>query len=276
MNVSLLDPEGSRRRRSALSTLGRLFFAVAMAAFGIQQLVSGELVRLAPPLPAWMPWHPFWAYVTGALLLAAGAAIALRIGARWAAAALGVMLLFDIVVLHLPKALANAGVGAAWTNPCKALAMLGGVLILAAVLPEDRAGGSPALERTFSKLTSLGPVFLAAFMILGGIQHFVYRDFVATLVPSWIPNPMFWTCFAGVALIAGGIGLLVPKTARWAALMTGLMILSWVVLLHIPRALAAPHDPGETSGVFEALAFSGVAFILADRRRPRFGVDSSR
>jgi uncharacterized membrane protein YphA (DoxX/SURF4 family) len=251
---------------SALATIGRLFFAVSMAAFGIQQLVFGELVRLAPPLPAWMPWHPFWVDATGVLLLAAGAAIALRIGARWAAAVLAVMLLFDIVLLHLPRALATAGVGAAWTNPCKALAMLGGVLILAAVLPEDKAGGSPALERGFAKLAPLGPLFLATFMVLGGIQHFVYSDFVATLVPAWIPNPMFWTCFAGVALIAGGIGLLVPRTARWAALMTGLMILSWVVLLHIPRALADPHQPAETSGVFEALAFSGIALMLASLR----------
>jgi hypothetical protein len=40
-----------------------------------------------------------------------------------------------------------------------------------------------------------------------------------------------------------------------------------VVLLHIPRALAIPHDAGEMSGVFEALALSGAAFILADRGR---------
>jgi len=41
--------------------------------------------------------------------------------------------------------------------------------------------------------------------------------------------------------------------------------LGWVILLHIPRALADLHNIGETSGVFEALALSGAAFILADR-----------
>ena len=61
--------------------------------------------------------------------------------------------------------------------------------------------------------------------------------------------------------------MLVPKTARLAALMSGIMMFLWVVLLHIPRALADPGDVGETSGVFEALALSGAAFILADRRR---------
>jgi uncharacterized membrane protein YphA (DoxX/SURF4 family) len=61
------------------------------------------------------------------------------------------------------------------------------------------------------------------------------------------------------------VGILVPKTARLAATMTGIMILLWVLLLHIPRAVADPHAAGETSGVFEALAFSGIAFILASR-----------
>jgi hypothetical protein len=46
------------------------------------------------------------------------------------------------------------------------------------------------------------------------------------------------------------------------------MILLWVVLLHIPRALAL-HNAGETAGIFEALAMSGIAFILADRRPDR-------
>jgi uncharacterized membrane protein len=114
----------------------------------------------------------------------------------------------------------------------------------------------------FRKLSPLGPLFLALFLILGGIQHFVYLDFVTKLVPSWIPGPRLWVYFTGLALIAGGVGILVPKTSRLAATMTGIMILLWVLLLHIPRALADPHAAGEISGVFEALALSGVAFIL--------------
>ena len=113
----------------------------------------------------------------------------------------------------------------------------------------------------------LGPLLLSGFMILGGIQHFVYIDFVAKLVPAWVPEPRFWGYLTGVALIAGGAGILLPKTARLAATMSGIMIFLWVVLLHIPRALADLSNMGEASGVFEALAMSGVAFMLADRRR---------
>ena len=67
-------------------------------------------------------------------------------------------------------------------------------------------------------------------MMLGGIQHFIYTDFVATLIPAWIPGHLFWTYFAGVVLIAGGAGLIFSQTARLAAALTGVMLLLWVVL----------------------------------------------
>jgi len=113
--------------------------------------------------------------------------------------------------------------------------------------------------------TYLGRFCLGAFMILAGIQHFQFAQFVQTLVPVWIPGHLFWTYFAGVALIAGGFGLFLPPTARLAAVLTGLMIFLWVVLLHIPRALAAAPEQArnEWVAVFEALACAGIGFVLA-------------
>jgi uncharacterized membrane protein YphA (DoxX/SURF4 family) len=110
------------------------------------------------------------------------------------------------------------------------------------------------------------------------LQHFIYADFVATLVPAWIPGHYFWTYFAGIALIAGGAGLIIPQTARLAATLTGLMIFLWVVLLHIPRALAAvgPQIRNEWTAVFEALFFSGIAFVLAASLRNANRVPSEK
>src|SRR4051812_21400299 len=244
----------------SLSTLGRLLFAISMIAFGIQQHLTGSFVRLVPLLH----FSPL-AHGTASILVVTGVVIAIGRNARWAAGLLSALLLLAILFLHLPKVATNPMAGFMWTNPAKALAMLGGMIILAGALPPDEAGS--ALARLFQKLAPLGPLFLAGFLILGGIQHFVYLDFVTKLVPSWVPSPQLWVYFTGLALIAGGVGILLPKTARLAALMTGIMILLWVLLLHIPRAVADPHNPGETSGVFEALAFSGVAFILAERAR---------
>jgi uncharacterized membrane protein len=106
-------------------------------------------------------------------------------------------------------------------------------------------------------------VLLAVFLTICGIQHFVYADFVTTLVPAWLPGLRFWTYFTGTALIAGGLGLLVPQSRALAATLSGLMIFLWVFLVHIPRSMADLHNPSEMSGVFEALALSGVALLVA-------------
>jgi uncharacterized membrane protein len=232
------------------STLGRIFFSIAVVASGVLQLVTADFVRLVPPLPAWIPSHSFWAYLVGVVLIIVGVAIGTGRRARWAAAVLGAMILLSFLFLQLPLAATDPFAGFMWTNPCKALALLGGVILLA---------GS-------RKLMPLGPLFLGGFLLLGGIQHFVYADFVAKLVPAWIPGTRFWVYLTGVALIAGGVGILLPKTQRLAATMSGIMIFLWVVLLHVPRAIGM-HSAAETAGIFEALALSGVAFMLADRAR---------
>ena len=90
-------------------------------------------------------------------------------------------------------------------------------------------------------------------------------QFVAGLVPAWIPGRVFWTYWCGAALVAAGVGLLLRIKARLAAGLLGSMIFIWFLVLHIPRALADPHSGhgNEWSSVFEALAFSGIAFILS-------------
>jgi hypothetical protein len=73
-----------------------------------------------------------------------------------------------------------------------------------------------------------------------------------------------------VALIAGGIGLNVPPTARLAATLSGIMLFSWVFLVHIPLAIDK-HLVSEVSRGFQAMQDSAVAFMLAGtvRRRTR-------
>lgn len=54
-----------------------------------------------------------------------------------------------------------------------------------------------------------------------------------------------------------------------AALLSALMIFLWVLLLHLPRAVGM-KSAGELDGVFEALAISGIALLLAGTARPVF------
>lgn len=250
-----------------LTAFGRLFIAIAMIAFGIQHFVYLDFVtRVFPKLPAWIPGHSILACVFGAFLFIAGAAILVGKEARTAALLLGGVILLSFAVLHLPLLLANPANGGVWTNAGKGLALAGASFLVAGSVPVEftnRAGFRAMIANALERFIPLSRFFLAAFLILGGILHFIYVEFVATLVPEWIPGHLFWTYFAGVALIAGGVGIILPWTTRLAAALTAIMIGLWVVLLHIPRALANLHSSNETTAVFEAFAMTGAAILIA-------------
>jgi uncharacterized membrane protein len=250
-----------------LAGVGRFFLAVAMMAFGAQHFIYLDFVtRVFPKLPAWIPAHTLLACVFGAFLLASGVAIMIEKAARPAALLLAAVVFGSFALLYLPALITTPPEGGLWTRAGKALAFSGGSFLVAGSLPVKFDSPSKALAGLVSALAKFIPVgrfFLAAFLILCGIEHFIYVEFVKTLVPSWIPGSVFWTYFTGVALIAGGVGIITPVTSRLAGALSGLMIFLWVFLVHIPRALADLSDSNETTAVFEALAFSGVAFIIA-------------
>lgn len=253
------EPLGPHIPAKAAFSLGRSFLGAATMASGVLQLVIGDFVRLVPKAPGAVPPRPLWAYLVGVVLVAIGAAILSGRMARAATAVLGVMLLVLVFLVYLPQIGAHPEIdrpwlrGFMWTNPLKSLALFGGAALV--------------FDWRHPRLQSLGAVLLAAFLIVCGIQHFVYREFVTAMVPSWVPpGQRFWTYFTGVALMAGGVGLLVPVTARLAAASSAVMIFLWVLLLHIPLALAGPKHAFETAGIFEALALSGVALLVAGTR----------
>lgn len=61
----------------------RVLYALAMLAFGLSHFFYLHLT--APLVPAWLPWHTGWAYLTGCTYCAAGLAILVDIWARPAA-----------------------------------------------------------------------------------------------------------------------------------------------------------------------------------------------
>jgi uncharacterized membrane protein len=246
---------------SAMSILGRRMFAVAFIAFGLLQFLYGDFIPGRPP--AWnasMSGGVIWAYATGAWFVAAGVAIFLGRYTMPAALSVALLVFAWAVTRNTPLALADASFGGAWTRLGKAIALTGGALVVAAASRRGEPGSRAALTMT-------GSLAFGMFLIASGIQHFLFPTAVTTLVPSWIPGALAWAYAAGVALIAGGAGVIVPATRRPAGIAVGLMIFTWVWILHVPRAVATQPaaQRNEWTAVFEALAFAAIAVALAAR-----------
>lgn len=238
--------------------IGRLLFALSVVGSGIYQLVTGRYVNLVPVNPAHLP-PPWQACAFGMLFVLIGLGLLVRKTVSAAAVTLAVLLLVLFFGFSLPVALKYASMGYVWVDPLMILAILSGVSLT--VVPRE---GSPSssLDRVFEETTRFVPLALGAFLAYCGVTHFPYAKYVANLIPPWIPAHMFWTYFAAIALIAGGIGVLVPRTARLAATLSGIMLFSWVFLVHIPLAIST-HTVSEVSRGFQALQDSAVAFMLA-------------
>jgi len=78
-------------------------------------------------------------------------------------------------------------------------------------IPPDRANGRPlALAQRLLRYLAAGA------FILAGINHFVRPAFYESILPPNFPAPSLLVAISGVAEIAGGIGLLVPRLRRAA------------------------------------------------------------
>ena len=105
-----------------VETLGRVFFGISLAAFGVQQFLWGDFVAgRARAFPAMWPGRLGWAFVSGAVLIFGGAAIAVGRWLRASGITVAVMIFVWAFLRNIPVALADRIYGSAWTALGKGL-----------------------------------------------------------------------------------------------------------------------------------------------------------
>jgi uncharacterized membrane protein len=237
----------------------RILYGIALIAFGSLHFLFGDFITgRAPAWPPDMNGQLMFAYFSGALFILSGLSILVNIKATQMLMASGILILLCAGARNIYEIMIKPEYGGLLTNTFKALSIGSGAFIVAASFVKQE-------ESSFSKfvfqLATIGKYLVALFLLVGGVQHFIFADFVKFLVPEWIPGAVFWTYLAGVALIASGIGLIINIKSSLAALLAGSMIMIWVFVLHVPRAIANQNQ-NEWTAVFEALAISSVLLVL--------------
>jgi uncharacterized membrane protein YphA (DoxX/SURF4 family) len=226
-------------------------YGLGAMALGIIGLVFGDFALQWQPVPKDLPGHHALALLSGAVMLALGLGVLWSRAARPASAGLAVVYLVW-VALHGPEAATAPGSVGSWLGMAETLSLSAGGLALFAMSSE------PADDR----------LRLAARLIYGlcplvfGLSHFAYADFTAKMVPGWIPYPLFWAYATGAGHLAAGLAILFGVMPRLAASLLTAMMASFVVLLHIPRVMAAPGSHLEWTMTAVALSLTGAAWAL--------------
>jgi uncharacterized membrane protein YphA (DoxX/SURF4 family) len=238
---------------------GRYLFAFSVIAFGIIQFGTQDFMKGFLPVSTDMPGRNFFLNMISTLFVGGGVAMCIRNIMGRAAFLLGILFFLLFIYPHLVSLLTDLHNPNPWTSTAEDLAMSSGAFIIAG---DSQNAAAP--QNKFNWVRN-GKILFAISLIVFAVQHFLYADFIATLVPAWIPFKLFWAYFIGVAFTLACISILTNIKTRLACALLGFMFLFWVIFLHLPRVAAATHIEPEKTSMFIALAMCGIFFTIASQ-----------
>ena len=230
-----------------------LVYAVGAILLGAVGICFHDFAMQWQPVPAGIGMRTQLAYLAGALLAIGGALILTPRLERAGALLLTVFIGLWMLALNLPAAIASASHIGSWNSPAEITFMATGALALFA---SGVSGSSRPL------LLQTARVLAGASAIVFGLAHFNYIDFTASMVPGWIPYKTFWAWATGAGHLAAGLALVSGIKARLAAGCEAGMMGSFVVLLHLPRVIAAPDQHVEWIMLGVSTMLTGAALLV--------------
>lgn len=244
-----------------LILFGPLFYAAPIAAFGTEHFTLTEAI--ASLIPAWIPWHLFWAYFVGGCFIAAALSLVTGIQVRLSASLLALNFFLFVVLMDAPAWAQNPRDRFGLALTLRELSFCGGPLALAASLTGQ------GRERGTHVLATIARYFVAVPVLFFSFEQFLHADHVPGIplervTPDWIPVHVLWTYLAAVVYAVAGIPLLLGKKPRAAATWAGLTVFFVVLVVYVPIGIVdrASLDNG-LNYLGDTLMFCGTVLMLA-------------
>ena len=117
--------------------------------------------------------------------------------------------------------------------------------------------------RGLDKVVALRNLCFALPLAVFGALHLSAAQGLKAMVPAYMPWRLFWAYFVGFALIAASLSIATRIQVRWSGLLFGIMMVLFVAMLHVPRALASPQDRFAWTIVIREMSFAGGGWTLA-------------
>lgn len=205
------------------------------------------------PVPAGFPFRVQFASASGVLLIVGGAAILNRSVARAGALVLASAYGLWLLILHGPILMSKPGDLGTWNGIAEIVFMIVGAVTLYA------AATGPLRDKVAHGVCIAAGLSALVF----GAAHFKYAQFTSSMVPTWLPpSQIFWAYATGVGHLAAGLSLLSGIRAPLGAMLLAVMMALFVLLVHVPRVIAAPGEHLEWIMLGVALSLSGSAWAI--------------
>jgi uncharacterized membrane protein YphA (DoxX/SURF4 family)/uncharacterized membrane protein len=243
-----------------LILFGPLFYAAPLAAFGTEHFTLTKII--ASLVPAWIPWHLFWAYFVGTCFILAPLSIVTRIQARLSSSLLALTFFLFVALMDVPLWVRHPHSRFALTFVLRELSFSGGALALAASL------GEQARKRGAHIFATIARYFIAVPVLFYSFEQFMHGDHVPgvplePLTPGYIYGHAIWTYLAAAGYLIAGIPLLVGKKTRAAAAWVGLTVLFVELVVYVPMAVVQRANIDGLNYLGDTLMYCGAVLLLA-------------
>lgn len=99
-----------------------------------------------------------------------------------------------------------------------------------------------ARARGLDKIVAFANLCFAAPLAVFGAEHFGLTSTIRQLVPKYMPGPLFWTYFVGLALIAASLSIATKIQVQWSGLFFGIMMFLFVAMMDLSAIPANLHN----------------------------------
>src|SRR6202042_3369693 len=120
-----------------------------------------------------------------------------------------------------------------------------------------------AQARGLDKVVALSNLVFPAPLAVFGALHLAAAKALATMVPSYMPWPLFWAYFFGFALLAASLSISTKILVRWSGLLFGIAMFCFVAMMDVPGSLANPRDRFGWTLALREMTFGAGGWILA-------------
>lgn len=249
-----------------IASVGHVIFAAVILGLGILGLVQGEFSTYARPIPKSWPAREVLDHLCSCICVAAGLGLVWKRTAAPAARLLLAYLLLCMLLFNMRIIILHPLVEVAYQNWGQTGVIVAAAWVLYAWFAMDwdrRHLGFAVGERG----VRIARVFYGLSLIAFGFSHFAYLDNTTVLVPGWLPGPVFWAYFTGVAYLAAGAGVLTGVLARLAASLSALQMGLFLPVVWLPVLIAGNVTAFRWGEIVATVALAAAGWVVADSYR---------
>jgi uncharacterized membrane protein YphA (DoxX/SURF4 family) len=238
------------------SNLGIYVYGGGAIFLGLLGLASGDFATNWQHVGPNVPFRELLAYLTAVIELAAGLALFWRRTARAGALTLTVVYLVFTLV-WIPKYLEDLRNFDPLGNTFEEFSLVvAGVVLFASLSPKGSFFSHR--ESQFARLYGLSAISF-------GIGHIFYMPGLLTWIPNWLPpSQMFWAYVTTIGFFLAAIAIISGMAAPLASRLITAEIVSFEILVWIPKLFADPRNHIIWAGNAICIAMVGASWVVSD------------